>query len=1304
MSKKIISFMLILCLLIGFYPAAALSGNTSDTDAAPVAPTADISVMSYNILDWDTHASGYHTPSLRAQKVVRSIARQNPDIIGIQEAGDSEGSNGNFDWNDYLRAELGRQGYDCRQLTEESVKPSRMTIGAGLMIFWKRDRFTKLSSGSAQYKNITFTDSKGNKNTDTSRYYHYVQLKDNRYGTALYMFNTHFSINPSGSIISSERVKGGQYYRSLQAEQLSAKMKELSEFLPCFATGDYNCSYDSSVDSAGVYNEQLYRMSRGKPFTSSFNVADRVFPSSVGGMIDHCFINQNYTTVRLWQKIYDDEGGWQPSDHRATMTYADYTAAAEYGAGAYDPAKHTLEDATTAENYVFSVTPVSEKVSVKIFDENEKQVTGAARLLQRTNRFSLRFYNNNELYNTVNATIVRGDLADQPAPIQTDEGEAYYSNGAYYVLTDQENVSPVVTGGTLYHEGAALQTLPAPAGKSDYTVKIGEKIYPLYVCHPNADARAYYVSGALSGAIDRGAWFDDENVIAVRMGENGFATLAEALSAAPEGADIYLAPGVYDEKLTITKSVNLLGNNRGRSPLQQTDDNHWSLSERAAESLFCGEMTTTENVRQLGIDGLAFSGESDHGPVVIYGKNTDLTITLDIVNNIFSADATNTGNGSQLYLNSAIKKTGEIKDNYFGGSTCGDGNSYRMLTLRNPRGLAFTHNYIRDFQSTCFISGEVADGDKRAGNIDFIFRSNRLENCGSISTVIRSVFDGGVGNAQFYYNDFIRCGYPNASSAIYLSFEEFNGRATEYEKCAVTVMGNRFINCYRSLAFIRNNNLQGDASALSLTVTQNRFIEPNQYQRAATININAWLTPEKTVQPADWQIGYNYFYSSVNNSCAPQDFITNKTTTLPALPYYTDTYFSALSDGTTPDAPSVTVLKNTFEYDGSPHTPRLSVPEGSFVTYSTDGKVYSFTVPSITGVGALTVWYQVEVPGAAPIQGQITLRVTPGVVRGVRFASQTVTYDGHAHSLTPEGLQPGDQVSYTYNGVSYVSAPTFITPGSYEITMTLKRPGCATIHYTATLTIRPAQITDITLSGYQGVYDGAPHGVRLSGTLASDTVEYRINDGAFTQTAPQMTDAGEYSVTVRVTRVGVEPLLLTAKIEITPAPLTDVTVLGVRDGQVILDGTVDEIAYSADGTAFSETLSEIPSGQALWVRVRRKNYAPRIFLLDSNEQSSPFLLSLFRDEGTLRLKISFAEGFDGATRDVHILACGLLYGSADKLFAAPQSNATIGHESETGLTRLPETTTFAVQGDARAFIRYELDGKIYTAYSPISLL
>ena len=66
--------------------------------------------------------------------------------------------------------------------------------------------------------------------------------------------------------------------------------------------------------------------------------------------------------------------------------------------------------------------------------------------------------------------------------------------------------------------------------------------------------------------------------------------------------------------------------------------------------------------------------------------------------------------------------------------------------------------------------------------------------------------------------------------------------------------------------------------------------------------------------------------------------------------------------------------------------------------------------------------------------------------------------------------------------------------------------------------ITPATITNITLTRWEGDYDGSAHRITVSGTRTGDNVLYSSDGENYSGTNPSFTEAGTYTVYVKVNR------------------------------------------------------------------------------------------------------------------------------------------------------------------------------------------
>lgn len=94
---------------------------------------------------------------------------------------------------------------------------------------------------------------------------------------------------------------------------------------------------------------------------------------------------------------------------------------------------------------------------------------------------------------------------------------------------------------------------------------------------------------------------------------------------------------------------------------------------------------------------------------------------------------------------------------------------------------------------------------------------------------------------------------------------------------------------------------------------------------------------------------------------------------------------------------------------------------------------------------------------------------------------------------------------------------------------------------------------EFTASGYEGVYDGEPHGIQVAVTAPTEgvSITYRVGaEGAWSQTPPSFTDAGTATVWFQLSAPDLNTSIACAEVTIQPRPVT----LQSLDGTWIYDG------------------------------------------------------------------------------------------------------------------------------------------------------
>lgn len=140
-------------------------------------------------------------------------------------------------------------------------------------------------------------------------------------------------------------------------------------------------------------------------------------------------------------------------------------------------------------------------------------------------------------------------------------------------------------------------------------------------------------------------------------------------------------------------------------------------------------------------------------------------------------------------------------------------------------------------------------------------------------------------------------------------------------------------------------------------------------------------------------------------------------------------------------------------------------------------------------------------------------------IAGVFASDVTVVYDGMPHSITVMNTLDTDSVLYSIDGKNYsATQPAFILPDDYTIYFKVKRSGYKEFLSSASVSILPCILTDISATNTSVTYDGQPHTITIDGLLPSDFVLYSTDGLSFSSDTPLFTEIGDYTVYFSVDR------------------------------------------------------------------------------------------------------------------------------------------------------------------------------------------
>ena len=251
----------------------------------------------------------------------------------------------------------------------------------------------------------------------------------------------------------------------------------------------------------------------------------------------------------------------------------------------------------------------------------------------------------------------------------------------------------------------------------------------------------------------------------------------------------------------------------------------------------------------------------------------------------------------------------------------------------------------------------------------------------------------------------------------------------------------------------------------------------------------------------------------------------------------------------------VSLTNATVPYDKQPHSLTIAnLPTGITATYTYNGQAVS----SVTDYGEYTVVATLTGKGYNTKTLTATLTIEAKDITGVTFANRTETYTGNEYILELLGTLP---TGVTYN-ITGDDAGT--DAGTYHATAEIWGIGYKPLTLNATLTITPAEITGVTLTGDTVEYNGQPHSITVTGTLPTGvTVAYTYNG----QSVSSATEVGTYTVVATISGKNYVTKVLTAELKIVNKLIKGVTFV---DDTVTYDGNEHELTIT--------TTSEFPQG------------------------------------------------------------------------------------------------------------------------------
>lgn len=221
----------------------------------------------------------------------------------------------------------------------------------------------------------------------------------------------------------------------------------------------------------------------------------------------------------------------------------------------------------------------------------------------------------------------------------------------------------------------------------------------------------------------------------------------------------------------------------------------------------------------------------------------------------------------------------------------------------------------------------------------------------------------------------------------------------------------------------------------------------------------------------------------------------------------------------------ITVIPTDIKYDGKEHAAAVvNYPSDKYeVQYKLDDGEWQSKMPMIKEVKEYTLYVKAEKEGFEPYSTTVKPVISLNTIE-LTVTEYKGDYDQEYHpALNIVGLQEDDKVTYKLNdGKESNSIPKIIDVAKYTVTVTVERYGYEKYSKVfSNIEIVATKINGVTASANRYVYDGQLHDavtVSEEGLKIADKVEYKLESGEWTEDIPQISEVGEYSVFVRISK------------------------------------------------------------------------------------------------------------------------------------------------------------------------------------------
>ncbi len=291
-----------------------------------------------------------------------------------------------------------------------------------------------------------------------------------------------------------------------------------------------------------------------------------------------------------------------------------------------------------------------------------------------------------------------------------------------------------------------------------------------------------------------------------RIGQNAFATLSAAATAATAGADVYVAAGVYTEGVSTNKNIGFYGPGADVNPNMPD----WSLNpargDLAKEAVIkdCVISFSNKASTKMVVNGFTFTGSAYINETTSGGANAGMDFSYNRAINMNHPETPGV-----IYTTNTTTRSGKISYNRV------EDDNKKPLMVRNPvDGFLFIGNYATKCTGqVIWVSGEIANANTTPGKIDVVITDNYFD-CTDGNAIYANISYSYEASIYIARNTFV--GY----STVPVSIPASTGSTVEKH---ITVVDNYF---KRTVAAAYNMQMTGTSAEYDpsfVTISGNVF-------------------------------------------------------------------------------------------------------------------------------------------------------------------------------------------------------------------------------------------------------------------------------------------------------------------------------------------------------------------------------------------------------------------------------------------------------------------------------------------------